>query len=61
MKTVYRIDAWCTCKDQATLDSITGSLLSQLKTQKTNGNVMEGDVTKRTIETPEEITVHNGV
>jgi len=46
VKQVFRIDAWCLAKDEATMNAIFNSLLSDLQTQKANGNIIDGNVTK---------------
>jgi hypothetical protein len=61
MKTVYRIDAWCICKDQVTMDSIAASLVNSLQTQKTNGNITSGNIMKTGSDTPETVVVNTGV
>lgn len=61
MKTTWRIDAWCECKDAATMDTIAASLSTSLKQQKTNGNIMEGDIVKTTNDAPETTIVHDTI
>ena len=61
MKTVYRIEAWCICKDQAAADTIANSLITSFQQQKTNGNVASGHLSKQTIDQPETVLVDTTV
>ncbi len=61
MKTIYRIEAWCECKDLATRDTIFNDLVTRLKAQKTAGNITVGNVLKLVTEQPEETRVNEGV
>jgi hypothetical protein len=46
MKSQWRIEAWCNCKDQATRDAICADLVARLQNQKALGNILEGTVIK---------------
>lgn len=49
MTTKYRIDTWCECVDKTKADKIYDWLVSQLQTQKSDGNITTGNVTKNEI------------
>lgn len=61
MKTIYEITAICTCKDEATMHSIATSLMNSLKTQKTNGNVLDGSINQNVRELTESSTTSDVV
>lgn len=61
MKVIYRIEAWCECKDEATMNTITNTLINMLQTQKTNGNITKGNILKSSSDIPESTSINTGI
>ena len=61
MKIDYRIDLWCICKDEATMNIIATFLITKMRDEKLKGNILSGNVGTHITETPETRTINEGI